>query len=273
MTGAVLLALLVPGMAYGEGHGWVEVGRANEGYGVGGGINGQGGGPSAGTAGGSRAGRQGPSPADVAWVPGLADDGEGGRCITWGRQIFPGAANSRVQEQAEALLYDLLQTYDMCPGEAANPIDPAAVAEALALRFFEEAPLDRPAPRIQPGWALTGKQAFLEVGSAALSRQFSFDTVVGRINLDVTSYITVDWGDGTTTGPHYSEGGPWPDGDITHIYQRAGVYTVTVTQHWEGDWGVTGGAAGGLGGDLPPLPLTSTIDNFEARQVQAVRNR
>jgi hypothetical protein len=273
-TALVGLAIVAPGLVSAEEAPWLDISRSDKAYDAVGGIVG-GGSSQAGTPGTAApaVARQGPSVADVAWVPRLADHPDGGRCITWTRRVFPGAASSSVAQEAEILFHELAATYDMCPGQPRNPTDPGAVAEALAQRFFETAPLDRPAPHIAPGWALPGKRAFLETGTTTLTDRFSFDTVVGGITLDVASAIWVDWGDGTTTGPHHSTGGPWPDGDITHLYQDAGTYTVTVTQRWGGTWRVDGGPAGGRQGTLPVLPITATIEDFEVREVQAVRNR
>ncbi|HEX2850252.1 MAG TPA: hypothetical protein VHN98_06855, partial [Acidimicrobiales bacterium] len=125
-------------------------------------------------------------------------------------------------------------------------------------------------PSIAPGHAITGKPAYLEQATTTATQ--TFDTILGplTITLQATTF-TVDWGDrtGRDPGPYLSPGGPWPDGPARHTYTTAGTYTITITQTWNATWTVAGQTS------PAPLTVTSTdrIPNFEARQLQAVRDR
>ena len=44
------------------------------------------------------------------------------------------------------------------------------------------------------------------------------------------------WGDGNTTDSGANGAAPWPDGTVTHKYQRIGRYTITCRIHWRATW-------------------------------------
>ena len=56
-------------------------------------------------------------------------------------------------------------------------------------------------------------------------------TVTVRPTLDSVTY---DFGDGTTSGPTTSPGGPYPTGDIVHAYASAGTYPVRADAVYRG---------------------------------------
>ena len=147
------------------------------------------------------------------------------------------------------------------------PAQPAPTPAELAVQFWRELPLPSPQPHIAPGRAITGKTAYLETRGQT-RRVFGQDTPLGRLELTATGTYYVDWGDGTTTGPHDTEGGPWPDGKITHTYVDVGRYDVVVTERWSATW-----TLGGAGGDLSGLRTTGRIEDFPVEQVQAVIER
>ncbi len=64
------------------------------------------------------------------------------------------------------------------------------------------------------------------------------------------------------------EGGPWPDGRITHQYTDVGIYDVVVTERWTATWRL-----GAASGSLAELRTTGRIDDFPVEQIQAVRYR
>src|SRR5439155_24795062 len=95
-----------------------------------------------------------------------------------------------------------------------------------------------PAPRIQPGRAIAGKTAFLEIGGTG-PRSFDMADPLGGpgTHVDARPTYRVDWGDGTVIETS-SNGGPWPHGDVTHVYQRTGHYDVVVTARRTAQWAV-----------------------------------
>lgn len=155
------------------------------------------------------------------------------------------------------------QEYPPCPTS-----EPAAgVADtpgAFAARFWERIPMPTPDPRIAPGWAIVGKLAYLETNGVT-QKTYSSDSPFGPLNIVATGRYYVDWGDGDTSGPHGSEGRSWPDGQITHAYQWAGTYDVVVTERWTATWSLAGQS-----GVLRELRTTGRIDDFPAREIQAV---
>ncbi|HEX2064078.1 MAG TPA: PKD domain-containing protein [Acidimicrobiales bacterium] len=160
----------------------------------------------------------------------------------------------------------LLENLPGCAREAGQ-VDP----EQVAISFVVTLPLPKPDPYIAPGYAITGKLAYLET-RADERQDYSTTTPFGPLRVVVTrSAYDVDWGDGSGAdkGPFPFAGEPWPHGRITHTYTHAGRYDVRVTEHWQAQW--TLGQASGTITGLRSAP--ATIPGFEARQVQAVRNR
>jgi len=157
----------------------------------------------------------------------------------------------------------LTRDFPMCPSSPA----PAGSAAAEAQSFWGTVPLPKPAPRIAPGWAVTGRKSYLETGDLPTA-QFTRDTPRGELVIDATGPYYVDWGDGTSGGPYDEAGGPWPNGTVTHVYERVGACDVVVTQRWSAVWHLNG-ESGRLGG----LRTEGRIDDFRAEELQAVRNR
>jgi hypothetical protein len=172
-----------------------------------------------------------------------------------------------------------------CPGQdvagaptasdiGAQPAGPAAAAPGSArppttTDADVSHALGSPQPRIEPGRAIAGKTAYLEIDGTA-RRSFTIADRTGGpdVHVDATPRYRVDWGDGTVVETS-SGGGPWPNGDVTHTYQRAGHYDVVVTAEWTGRWAT----AGGDGGDLDGITTAGRITGFPVTEVQPVRER
>ena len=196
--------------------------------------------------------------------PVLGVDATGRSCLTSERVAF-GAPQA-------AVAYDLAQEprwrtlvaqYSICPGAELPQADPAVLAEV----FWGEVLLPRPVPRIEPGWAMTGRLAYLET-RAPTTQTFTRDTPLGPLTITATGEFLVDWGDGTRTGPHTNAGAPWPEGRITHGYTTARTVDVVVTEQWRATW-----ALAGRTGNLTALRTEGSIEDLPVREVQAVRNR
>lgn len=76
-------------------------------------------------------------------------------------------------------------------------------------------------------------------------------TLLGhRVDLTITlAHFVYGYGDGADSGPTSSPGGPYPGGDITHAYPRAGTYTPTITAVLTASYRIDGG---------PPRRIAST---------------
>ena len=163
----------------------------------------------------------------------------------------------------------ILANYPPCPVQPRAPgtLAPVETRAMVAARYWERVPLPKPRPTIAPGRAITGKLAYLET-RGEIAHTYTNDTVFGPLRINATGSYTVNWGDGTTTGPHTFEGKPWPSGQITHDYLDVGNYDVVVTERWTATW-----ALDGESGVLRTLQTTGTIGAFPVEQLQAVIGR
>ena len=150
------------------------------------------------------------------------------------------------------------------PPMEAPPISPQEIVEQTLVNVR----LPEPQPNVDPGYAVTGLRAYLETGNDTTHTFPTIPTVLGGLSISASSTHTVDWGDGTTTGPHSSTGGKYPDGDITHVYKDTGVVDITVTQNWTATWSLAGQS-----GTISGLSSSGSIDDFVVREVQASRRR
>jgi hypothetical protein len=155
-----------------------------------------------------------------------------------------------------------------CP--TANPqtplpaIDPAA----LAVQFWQTIPLPVPRPSIPPGYAITGKPAYLVTDGTLAPARYQRPTPLGALLIIARGSYLVDWGDGTLptwTGPYAHEGAPYPNGSIFHTFDNIGPVTVTVREVWTATWSL-----GPAHGDLNALHTTASITAFPVHQLQAV---
>ncbi len=244
-------------------------------YSGGGGTPGSGARPS-GPAGGAGPGGVGGSGPVVfyAQIPVLVDDGHGGSCIAVRYQPYPTGAAA----DAATLVYEhtwLLWAgrYPLCPGAPAAPAGPLAPPSpaAVAASYWSvhgEDMLARPDPVIAPGYALAGKPGYLET-RAPLTETFRNSTPLGDLVIAATGRMVVDWGDGSGwQGPFADAGGPWPTGQITHVWDNVGRYDVVVREQWSATWHLAG-ASGALTG----IGTEGSIPGFEVRQLQSIRNR
>lgn len=151
---------------------------------------------------------------------------------------------------------------------AAQPKPPPATPRTYAVQFWQTIPLPAPKPNIPPGYALAGKTAYLVTDGQTHPPTYTENTPLGPLTVTAAGSYEVDWGDGTVptwTGPYDMEGRPYPNGQITHTYDDAGTYTVTVQENWTATWALAG-QTGGLTG----LRTTGAIPGFEVEQAQAI---
>lgn len=116
-----------------------------------------------------------------------------------------------------------------------------------------------------PGYAITGKTAFLVTGGTTTPPAWTNPTPLGTLTVTAHGSYRINWGDGMTSGPYASEGLPYPNGTITHTYDAVGHVQVTITEQWTATWSL--GAANGA---LTQLQTTGTIGDLPIQQVQAV---
>ena len=117
------------------------------------------------------------------------------------------------------------------------------------LAAFRNTPWAKPTVHIQPEgnatlvtlptyFAVTWTQAGFQPGEADTVTLLGQQVQI-RPTLESYSYV---FGDGTTLGPTTSPGGPYPSGDITHAYPKAGTYDTRINITFGGEFTLDGGA-------------------------------
>jgi hypothetical protein len=161
-----------------------------------------------------------------------------------------------------------LQPTGDCPPGSGPELDAREAQQAMVTLLRQRLP--RPQLRIAPGFGLTGMPAYLETGRglSVASEPLRVELSTGPVNARFRGQgtYTVDWGDGTVTGPHRVVGAPWPDGTVTHTYVDEGSYEVRVNDRWTVTFTVEGLPAQTVG-----LELTGDRLRFEVRERRSVR--
>ena len=178
----------------------------------------------------------------------------------------PGDPNSPQALTAETRARQLIAAYGLCtnsPRPSTTPTPAAAAAEA----FEKHIKLPTPTLQIRPGYSITGTRAFLQINGPQQLDPDPIDVFGYTVTLHITSRYDIDWGDRTTpTTGATSQGGPYPNGDLWHVYDNTGTYTVTVTQHWTATYNIAGTATGHINDVLH----TANTMPLPVRQAQAV---
>src|SRR5439155_26648889 len=103
-----------------------------------------------------------------------------------------------------------------CPGSRPLPTTASPGAAAIDV-WRNQVKLPAPQPHIEPGWAITGKPAYLEIRDPptinATFTAFGYD-----IAITATSTYDVDWGDGVVDHDLTSAGFFFNDTATTEIY-------------------------------------------------------
>ena len=192
----------------------------------------------------------------------------GTTCYAWTVATGPqlNVAHVRVGTYLLNLLYPLV--YKPCPAAtAASPAAPPAGPTVIATQFWRTIPLPVPDPTIPPGYAITGKPAYLVTGGTVAPPPYQQNTPFGMLRVVARGTYYVQWGGSAVgwAGPFSGEGLPYPDGGIVHTYDRVGTVTVQVRETWSATW-----TLGSASGTLSQLSTEATIPALVVRQVQAV---
>lgn len=94
-------------------------------------------------------------------------------------------------------------------------------------------------------------------------------TVLGqRVTIrPASAQYTYDFGDGTSQGPTPDAGGPYPNGHITHTYEKSATVTVRIDVTLTGEFQVAGGA-------WEPIPGSTTVRGVPQQlQVEIMQSR
>ena len=203
---------------------------------------------------------------DIAY--GTNDDGE--RCIRI-ISVWVDAEDAPLEDSENVRILRMADRYPLCPDSDPLPRVPAPNVLADQL-WEEEVDLSQPRPLIEPADAITGIPVYLQIRGPQTGR-WTFEPFGIEIVIEATSEYIVDWGDGTPTTRTRSQGGPYPEGDITHGYQWKGTYDIVVTQRWTATWRASGAGTNTSGTIADVLQTVGTIEDFSVTEVQAVRER
>lgn len=181
------------------------------------------------------------------------------------------------QEQARAYTF----VFERRSAEQANGLDNLAACPVdapvvrppspgdLARDFWDVRLLPSPTLETVPGHAVVGRRVYLRIVGPSTTT-FDVPNPIGApVHIAAASRYLLDWGDGTPPTTTASQGGPWPHGDVTHVYDAARpAAAIRVTQLWSAAWSAPPNAGG-------PLDNLRTLGELTIRveQVQPVRNR
>jgi hypothetical protein len=211
----------------------------------------------------------GGGPAEYALVPVMQAAGAG-YCVALREVAYPSEAQASAAGASYAASWPaLLSMYPLCtPGGELPPSPPPAVVAAAYWQDRGEDLLPHPRPFVPPGYALTGNPAYLEA-QLPLTETFTNPTQLGDLAITAAAVVSVDWGDGTGwQGPFGDAGAPWPEGDITHVWDDTGSYDIVVRATWRASWSLNGEH-----GTLAGLSTEGALDGFSVHELESVRNR
>jgi len=180
----------------------------------------------------------------------------------------PCIANT-AQDLAVLYAYTLVHIA-VCSSAPQAPNAPVQVVSptTIAVNFWKTIPLPVPAPTVPPGYALAGKVAYLVTGGTTDPAPYEYNTPLGVLTLKATGQYLVDWGDSsapTWSGPYSFEGLAYPNGQITHVYENSGSYTIALREDWSATWSLAGST-----GTVTGLVTSATIDDFVVKQLQTI---
>ena len=207
---------------------------------------------------------------DLLWVPELAL-GPDGICIQSAYRDLGRQPSESEQLHSEMQFFRFMRAgYSMCP-DAELPTGTTPALEAA--QFLEEIRLPKPEPYIQPGKLPVGFDAFLETGAPTTRTFGPKATPFGDLTLTARAEIYVDWDDPLDEvdgehGPYTGDPGPYPEGEITHLYQYDGFYEITVRYEWVAEWRIGNAHSGTIPG--ANTSGTYPAPGFEVYSRQAV---
>jgi hypothetical protein len=145
---------------------------------------------------------------------------------------------------------------------------PPAPASQIAASYWRRVPLPVPHPSVPPGFAITGKPAYLVTSGSVAPARYRFATPLGPLVIYARGAYMINWGDPHDpgwAGPYPFEGEPWPNGRIVHTYDWTETATITVREQWSASW-----ALGSYSGSLSGLVTQGVIPAFHVYQLQAI---
>lgn len=192
----------------------------------------------------------------VVACPGSSTDNPRGGACDAGTRLCAGRTGVGVMTRIYTRAAGTTQPWDYltqtCDPEAVTaPAAPAAAGPTLAdiQREFARTEFALPNASVQPpdGQTLIGLPVFFTATWSTAGYRPGQTRTLTLLGHQVDLAITLDhyvytFGDGASSGPTASPGGPYPAGDIRHPYRTAGRYAPTVTAVLGATYRVDGGA-------------------------------
>ncbi len=171
---------------------------------------------------------------------------------------------------APQLLFVLNRHYPLCTYRtvrSARPPSPPVVNQQM-IRSVVTRELPSPVPSMDPRYGVAGLAAYLTTG-ARLTDTLQTTSAAGSVHANAQGTVTIDWGDGSpAVGPTSAQGGPWPAGDLRHLYASPDCYRVTVTVNWLVHYD-----AAGQNGTLSGIQTSGVIPQYCVYKVASVMLR
>ena len=201
----------------------------------------------------------------------LVGDGNGDYCYAtkWTTNQWLATVAPAIQPDLQNVLAPALVRPD-CPRTPRAERAKTIAEEAWRIRKE----LNSPTLKVEPPFGVTGKPSFLTIGANSTDDFEIWNPIDEEmVYIEASSVYEVDWGDRFNTESSRivteSQGGPWPTGDIRHIYTTAddGV-KIRVRQRWTAIW-----FAGDEVGWLDDLVTEGSIDDYRVIGIEAIRTR
>jgi hypothetical protein len=147
----------------------------------------------------------------------------------------------------------------LCLGSPRDVIPVGDQAQADVERYLKDVVPPQMRVTVQPpNGVLSNLPAYFQAQEPANQPQpFGGPQVTETITITPAQY-TWDWGDGTAPLETDDPGGPYPDGNVTHTYDRAAHVTVALTTEWSATYTIT--VAGQTFG---PFNATGTVQRTQ----------
>ena len=147
-----------------------------------------------------------------------------------------------------------------------EPVDVTTVYEIVwdKIAAFE---FTEPDPTVQPVIGVTGAPTFLDLTPPdPVVESFASPVTGAVVEIEfVVPAVIIDWGDHTEeiTPSLYHLFGPYPDGDITHVYETKDYYTMTIEYAWQVRWRFDGGTWN----TVTDIPNTTWTDTYQVDEL------
>jgi hypothetical protein len=148
-----------------------------------------------------------------------------------------------------------------CIGGDNDPVTLADLAADAGQVYRDELKPNAASISPQPAngpWVVNFRSYFMATGAGP--RSGTFGPAGARMTISATPTYVWNWGDGSAPLETTSTGGPYPTGDVTHVYRGKGARTVTLTTRWSATFTVDTalGTFGPFEVPGPPVAPSST---------------